>query len=157
MILFLSTLLDRFAESYSGVFGCHRVTGGTGFLDRLYDGPQIYEHGELRPLVAGENNGEPDGKNESNPDEEDTPTEGGASPQQSAERTESGSESADEEQIKSTDDGQQQHTADESRDSDDADSTATSEASMDHDSGESKQGGDQAGRYDGTITALEDS
>jgi hypothetical protein len=72
-----------------------------------YHGPQIYERGEVRPLVPDD--GESDGETKSSPDEEDTPTEAEAEPasQQATESDERDAKSRDEDQVESTDGDEQ--------------------------------------------------
>lgn len=84
-----------------------------------YDGPQIYEHGEVRPLVDDKSNGESSDETERSTDAEGTPTEGEASSQQATESDEHESERTSDRQEESTDTKQEQPSATENAGSDD--------------------------------------
>jgi hypothetical protein len=93
-----------------------------------YDGPQIYEHGEVRPLVPDESNGESSAETERSTDAEAGPTEE-ASSQQAIESDKHDSESAEDGRVESDDTEQEQSAAAESGDSDGSDTTASNDGS----------------------------
>jgi hypothetical protein len=67
-----------------------------------YDGPQVYEHGEVRPLVADESNSEDSAETDHSTDEEAASTEGEASSQQATESDERDSENVGDGQVERT-------------------------------------------------------